>query len=515
MRTEDFGGFSTRTCSIDLRFSNIEQFNHFVQAWTTTGRPNLEAFPPERWLEMIAIGTTLEHELRHYHDFLLSYTSLHSYWIRMQAIMNASPIMHQMLNDSNNDYLVFPATEWARLDLSKRAAYLVDALGSPSAFQRTWNPPVLAGPKPQRKILEDIVPVSDDAVKYALFVLRDQLDVIKNVRGDSMSPQSSFLFPPRFTSELSSLLVQCASVRETYGIKEMDLFLNRLSNDRSLYARFFRSMLVLFSKTRPKNVMASATLLRTEDVDWFALSVGITWCFCGSNKNPLLLKPADRMARLIEATKENLVKVFPPRLGSAAELLDHLDTHFEVEGAHDAARHNSRTLRTFFQRTASRLTADREFGNLMQPLLDIFGNILDQRDRVVTQIFEDPDGYMDITAYAKALPSWPQCPVSFDFRPAGIVVSKKHLSSIGTNPIFSDTRDEAGQPIDGMVAEVYFPSFLPGGTTFPLQKAIDFAGSRDLFDMIFDPQQIDIERENQIRQSVSKNFGKLLLRYLP
>ncbi len=140
MRTNDFGGFSTRTCSVDLRFSRPEQFDHFVKAWTQRGSPKLDGHSTEERIELVSVGTTLEHELRHYHDFLLGYASLHNYWLRLQAIMNAAPIMDRMLRSREVDKLVFPVINWARLRPDERTAYLADALGDPSAASRTWDP---------------------------------------------------------------------------------------------------------------------------------------------------------------------------------------------------------------------------------------------------------------------------------------------------------------------------------------------------------------------------------------
>lgn len=463
---------------------------------------------------MISIGTTLEHELRHYHDFLLSYGSLHSYWQRAQAAMNAEPILGHMLHDPDIDTLVFPAIEWARTDLEKRRHYLAEALGRPNAYERAWAPPVLEGAKPQSSFPKGALPLTDETYRHSLFVIRDQLSRIESLRGGIDNPQFPFRFTPRFVAEHSSLLVQCASVQQTYGFEEMDLFMNRLAADGSLYARFFSGMVLVFSGRGLPRGRGSVAIVETENVDWRALGVAVTWCFCGSASNPELLRPVDRMARLIEAVVTDRKATFPPRLGFG-DLFRHLDKYFEVETASAAANRNSTSLRDLLQRSAAKIVSAGGIGRQFKPLVDVFEGLLDERDRVVARILEDPEGYMDVGRYVRALPQWPQCPVSLNFAPAGIVVSKEHLAKIGNNPVFEDTVGDDGKPLDGMVVEVSYPSFLPGGSNFPWRKAKDLADLRDLFDMFFDPQQIGVDRENQIKRLIAEVNGKALVRFIP
>jgi hypothetical protein len=513
VRTHDFGGFSTRTCSIDLRFSSPAQFEHFVKAWSQAGRPDIEADTPEGRMELISTGTTLEHELRHYHDFLLSYGALHNYWQRAQAMMNATPIISQMLNDSNLDMLVFPAMDWARADLAAREAYLADTLGDGSVLTRTWAPPVIDGPRPPSKIEDGLHELTDDNYRHALYVLRDQMARIEGMRGGIDDPQFPFPFTPRFVAEHSSLLVQCASVQQTYGFADLDFFMTRLAEDGSLYARFFSSMALIFSGRSLPMAKGSVTVVDAREIDWRALGVGVTWCFCGSTDEPTLLKPVDRMARLIEAVLADRAGVFPPRLGFA-DLFRHLDSYFHVEAAHLAARRNSDALRELLRSGRAKLAAASEITRSFESVTDVFEALLDERDRVVGRIMDDPEGYMDAGRYVRALPQWPQCPVSFDFAPAGMVVYKDVLARMGADPVFEDTIGEDGSLIEDAVVQVSYPSFLPGGTSFPWRKAKALADRRDLFDMFFDPQQIGVEREQQIRRLIAQTNGKTLIRYI-
>lgn len=515
MRTHDFGGFSTRTCSIDLKFSSPDQFKHFIQAWGRPGRPGLEMFSPDQKIEMISIGTTLEHELRHYHDFLLCYVSLHNYWQRLQAMMNAQPVLGRMLESKNVSHLVFPAMDWAKTDLSTREAYLADALGGSDALSYTWSPPVVTGPKPSFSVSGSPVPFNEQTYRHLLYVLRDQMGLIGRMRSGITDPHFPFPFTPRFVSELSSLLVQCASVYQTYGVSEMDLFMNRLAEDGSLYARFFCAMVVALSGGSTRVPGEAITVINSYNIDWRAFGVIVTWCFCGSSAHPKLLSPANRMAAILQALDENRRALFPQRK-SAAGLLNHLDRYFRVQPAREAARGNGVKLRGFLQRGSAKIaTMAVEAQKELSPFLEIFEALLNERDRVVARIFDDPEGYMDVGCYVRALPDWPQCPVSMDFRPANMTVFKESLRRYGKNPVFTDTFDEKGCLIEDAVVEASFQSFLPGGSAFPWQVARALASHRDLFDMFFDPQQIDAERESEIRTFILKNYGKSLVRFIP
>ena len=95
-----------------------------------------------------------------------------------------------------------------------------------------------------------------------------------------------------------------------------------------------------------------------------------------------------------------------------------------------------------------------------------------------------------------------------------IVVYKDVLARLGANPIFEETFSEDGNSMQDAVVQVSYSSFLPGGTAFPWLKAKGLADNRDLFDMFFDPQQIGVEREQQIKQLIAKTSGKSLIRYI-
>jgi hypothetical protein len=513
MKTHDFGGFSTQSCSIDLRFGSPAQFEHFVEVWTRPGAPKIGNVKQESRMELISAGTTLEHELRHYHDFLLSYGALHNYWQRAQAMMNATPIISQMLNDPDVDTLIFPAIDWAQIGLDARKAYLVDCLCDEATHARVWAPPVVDGPRPPNTLQDGIHELSPDNYRHALFVIRDQLARIETLRGGIENPLFPFSFTPRFVAEHSSLLVQCASVHQTYGFADLDFFMTRLARDGSLYARFFSSMVLIFSGRSLPRAAGSVAVVSANEIDWRALGVGVTWCFCGSAANPDLLKPVDRMAKLIEAVLTDRAGVMPPMLGFA-DLFRHLDTYFNVEAAALAAQRNTDSLRNFLRNGRAKLALCGRMAREFEPIVDVFEGLLDEREQVVARILGDPEGYMDVGRYVRDLPQWRQCPVSFDFAPAGIVVYKDVLRKIGVDPVFEATFGEDGQLLEDAVVQVSYQSFLPGGSAFPWLKAKNLASSRDLFDMFFDPQQIDVERENQIRQMIAKAKGKTLLRYI-
>lgn len=464
-------------------------------------------------MELISAGTTLEHELRHYHDFVLSYGALHNYWQRTQAMMNAAPILSQMLGDPDVNTLVFPAIDWARTRGDARQAYLVDALGDDAAHTRAWAPPVIDGPRPPNSLQDGVHELSDDSYRHALFVIRDQLARIESMRGGIDDPLFPFSFTPRFVAEHSSLLVQCASVQQTYGFADLDFFMTRLARDGSLYARFFSSMVLIFSGRSLPKADGAVAVVDAKEIDWRALGVGVTWCFCGSAANPGLLKPVDRMAKLIEAVLTDRAGVVPPMLGFA-DLFQHLDTYFDVEPAHVAAQRNTDSLRALLRNGRAKLAAGGTMTREFEPLADVFEGLLAERERVVARVFGDPEGYMDVGQYVRDLPQWPQCPVSFDFAPAGIVVYKEILRKMGTDPVFEDTFDDDGQLLEDAVVQVSYSSFLPGGTAFPWLKAKGLASARDLFDMFFDPQQIDVAREAQIRRLIAETKGKNLLRYI-
>lgn len=464
-------------------------------------------------MELVSVGTALEHELRHYHDFLLGYGPLHSYWQRSQAMINATPIISQMLDDPDLDYLVFPALGWAGAAIQARKTYLSEALDTPDAYARVWSPPVIAGTRPAGPLAGPVLPRNEENIRHALFVLREQMDHIEGLRGGILNPSFPFPFTPRFVSEASSLLVQCASVQQTYGFADMDLFMNRLAVDGSLYARFFSSMVLVFSGRGLPLVSGDVAIVDAGEVDWRALGVGLAWCQFGSSADPGMLQAVDRMSRLVEAIGEDRDAVFPPTL-HFIDLLAHLDSFFGVEPTPASLHASSASLRGFLHRGAAKIRSGGQVTRQFQPIVDVFESLLVERDRVVARFLGDPEGYLDAGRYVRALPQWPQCPVTLDLSPAGVAAPRELLGSFAPGAVFGDVRTDDGSVMTEAAAEVSYPSFLPGGTGFPYPVARSLADTRDVFDLFFDPQQIGVERENQIRQFIARTHDKMLVRFM-
>ncbi|MBS0296329.1 MAG: hypothetical protein JSR45_08455 [Proteobacteria bacterium] len=505
MNLHDFGGFSARNLIVDVRFRSQAQFKHFWGAWTTSGPPSVPAQDPNERFLLIGSGTTLEHEFRHYHDFLLSYSSLQTYWFRLQIFMSGLPLVLQVLEDPDVDVVPFPVVAWAELSPKERQAYLEDALGKAHS-SRPWSPPYIRGSGPSSKgtFVTGREPGYEQQV---LHLLSKQVFIRDNTRRGTVSA-GAFALTPRFLFELSALLAQAFAVNQTYGLAEFVEFLAYLSRDKSMYAAFFTRMLVLFqerSATPPEHYPLAINWTK---VDWRALSVMATWCMLGCHQDGEIAYPERRWARVYRAAIQDFEAVFPRYLNEP-DLLRHLDSLFKVTPFDEALRATSDHLGVFL---AEGTRAIRDNPNTAEPheaALAVFEGLLKDRRILVERFIAEPAAFCELPRHMQSQQDWPLCPVHLKLWESGAYALKEDLNRLHADARFNlerNARDEA------CAGDVLYPQLFSGGTAVPLDQLLLLNRLVHGFEIFLDPHQLNPSQEMDAREVFMTRYGKSLLR---
>lgn len=115
---DDFGGFSPRFPGVSVRLKSPAEFD--VLDRFMGDKPDsdggIDAFTA------MSIRSVLDHEIRHYHDFLLSPYGSVVYRSKLQAVVAGHMILH-MLKAAPGGWLPIPLSTWARLADAERATY--------------------------------------------------------------------------------------------------------------------------------------------------------------------------------------------------------------------------------------------------------------------------------------------------------------------------------------------------------------------------------------------------------
>lgn len=513
MSAQNYGGFTPSLPSIDVRFSRPEHIEHFLEAWRRPG--TVPALPTEGPLraELMAIGTILEHELRHFHDHLLCFESLQASWIRRQMLLNGMPAITCILKSDEHDIVPFPLLDWAGLnerDRGRRSSELEDLF--PVGARRFWKPLTLQtsvnmpqsliirrqlSPREKHKFTQQALHAVR-AYEAALDPLRHGLDTTQLEQGR---------FTPRFAHEFSALSTQVTAVAKTYGMSEAVEFMGLIASDGSTYNRFFWRMLHLFgSKGAYGDFDPSA-------VDFPKMQAVAFWVMTGCPDDGSKAGPATRLSTLVTAAEDDWVSVFPAGMDTL-DLLDHFDSRVGCVPYRTSLGLTQTHLQSQCDASLQVLRSIPGTKESHTRGAEIFDSVLRCRADLIAAVGADPERYIDPGNWMLDLNAWPQCPVHLRFSTARMYVHKDDLRWCGSDAMFNVTSNIAGADGENHAGDVYMPSFFRGTVNVPLEPVIATQRLMLMLDLLFEPEQVSVVDDNAIRGFVRENYGKQLVRLI-
>ena len=116
---DDFGGFNPRFGGVTIRIASQGAYDEFVSFLTSDTLPGdkEEPFGP------ILMRSVMEHELRHYHDFLLGSYNGMLFRSRLQAVMNGIKAL-RAVKELPGDVFPLPLSKRMTLTAHERDAWL-------------------------------------------------------------------------------------------------------------------------------------------------------------------------------------------------------------------------------------------------------------------------------------------------------------------------------------------------------------------------------------------------------
>src|ERR1043166_2489717 len=94
----DFGGFDPSFVGVTLRFENEDAWRRY-QAQNASPTPlSVKGLPPESRFEALSLASVVSHEVRHFHDFLISPYSARVFSLRLKALINELSTLPLFLN---------------------------------------------------------------------------------------------------------------------------------------------------------------------------------------------------------------------------------------------------------------------------------------------------------------------------------------------------------------------------------------------------------------------------------
>ncbi len=292
---QDFGGFNPRFPGVTIRLASMEAVNLFAQS--TTGRANNV---PHDSLNQIAIASVLDHEVRHYHDSLVSPYSNAVFRLRFAAVLNGMQAFSGIAR-IDADVLPVPLVSWLFMDDAirrRQCAEWAEALGQktlrplpfPVHDRATFLRPRTPGF--QRLERRDHLPVTEAA---CLAYLR-----IGHLVDGSRIPEPLPELQPCNVYEAIALCTQLHSIWIMQGEAQTATFLDYLNCSEIPYARLWRRVFIVASHCTPVLAGYEEGVLRALAVTRQMMAMCV-WSILGTHdeSDAATACPAGRLYRLI------------------------------------------------------------------------------------------------------------------------------------------------------------------------------------------------------------------------
>lgn len=380
----DYGGFDPAFVGITTRFSTDSAWRAF-QEHVGSGSPfRGSEDTPDQKFEWLAVTSVLIHELRHFHDFLLSPYSARIFKHRVQLTLNALQLLPNLIARSGN-CLPVPISAWCRMEGARRSRELKYL--PPRRSGDVWAPidlPVIHDLDSdhdemvgtifaEKGLIEGLIrAVSQGQRKIDEFTSNSDRDI----QAGSLQPWQVF--------ELSGFLIQIQDIWQTYGEEHTLFFLDYMSQkSNNPYWSIFR-----FAKS-PWDVHGI-------HFDDRVISAMAFWSICGSFRTDSWSAcPSHRLFQLVnQMARQNAEIEYKADLWS---LWDQWSEQTGLSRVQDGLNETVFILRNLCKRTEEFATKDCEpwmRESFALTVLRVAYGVLRSSEHMVERLRSDPGAYV-------------------------------------------------------------------------------------------------------------------------
>jgi hypothetical protein len=425
----DYGGFDARFPGITLRIGNpragwaLDFWQEQIRAGVNLAPriPN-EVLDLDAALEEICLVSVLPHELRHFHDFLLSPFSTYVFQRRMMTALHGLQVYAYLylMRDKQRaiNCVPVPLQSWMKLDPEERAEVLSSLGTGPTGG--AWHPPPLPTLEGQTADFPEGLSVL--ASENFPDALRRLALAILHIIGQIESHVASYPRPSVLRSwqvfELSAVLVQFIYVLDQLGPGIAQLLIGQLISTQGPYGEVLRVAM------RPW--LAIDRIFETQ-----VASAMTFWAVCGDvwGNDPREL-PAHRFQVLWEHLCEN----GPPYWTDDPEsLIDSWSETLRVAGVEKALVRDLDMYEWFqgeFERTLEKVTSHYPVLN-PEHLLEVVVGVGKAKRHAVAAYLEAPGRYIHPAFYSESIDDLPFPTVRYVLDPYALAMRSEQLERQG------------------------------------------------------------------------------------
>ncbi len=255
---DDFGGFNPRFMGVSIMLGSPEAYEVLIDYMLND---QASYYGDEKTsLQEIAIKSVLEHEIRHYHDFLTSPYSNYIFRLRLMALGNGASALSEA-QFVNGNCLPIPITTWLTINNLQRKQQIEEWNG----FTKKPLMPVQLPTISKDDLLVNSPPIIVDVEhlspqeKFEAYVLHSSKAykrIEQIVEGFALDKKHNEVKPCN-VYEVTALTIQIATIYQSQGLIPSLNFMDFLVNSNLSYAKlwsdFFNVALFLEKKNSSKS----------------------------------------------------------------------------------------------------------------------------------------------------------------------------------------------------------------------------------------------------------------------
>lgn len=325
----DFGGFNPRFAGVTIRIASqaaYDEFLSFLRSPTHGGLPG----DKEESLGPILIRSVMEHEIRHYHDFLLGSYNGMLFRNRLQAVLNGIKALRAVKELPGNVFPV-PLNGWMMLSAEERESQLEEwaAFGVNGEKPSVIPVPIISKEALLAPRESGVQAIGDDnpAVVFALAAGNAahgyaRIQALVQGMEDSALSEYRRLITPANIQEVLALTVQLGAIWQAQGEQQARMFARFFLGQSDLpFARLWQFLLDLSLRGMPDITGHEDELGKAFAASFKVMTIG-TWTLLGSHsKEGESASPAERLINLLTLLLADSAEADTPRntaLGVAA-----------------------------------------------------------------------------------------------------------------------------------------------------------------------------------------------------
>lgn len=301
---DDFGGFNPRFGGVTIRIASQAAYDEFVSFLTSETLPGDKEEP----LGPILMRSVMEHELRHYHDFLLGSYNGMLFRGRLEAVLNGIKAL-RAVKELPGDVFPLPLSGWMPLTTQEREARLEEW----AAFSDDGKTPVvILVPIVSREellrprdaavhVIEDDNPAAafSLAAEYAVRGYAGIHEAAEGMKG-SNAPAYLHLLTPANIQEVLALNVQLHAIYRGQGEQQARAFAGFFLTGSTLPpARLWGLLLDASLRCQGGEAEHEDELERPLAGSFQVMTIG-TWTLLGSHAEGESASPTARLTNLLK-----------------------------------------------------------------------------------------------------------------------------------------------------------------------------------------------------------------------